>query len=409
MQPDTRADRSAGRPVSRSAAIAARESEYLFPIFKRTPFFPVRGEGVWLYDAEGRRYLDLLAGLATNALGANHPRIVEAIGAQAGLPHVCNLFYHPYQGELAERLCNLSGMQRAFFCNSGTEAVEAAMKMSRALARRRGEQDRTEFVALENAFHGRTLGALTITHGAKYRDPFEPLVPGVQFVPAGDVPALSAAVSKKTAALFVEPIQGEGGIFPLSKSYLETARRLCDERGAVLVFDEIQCGLGRTGSWFVFQSVGVRPDLILLAKSLGCGLPLGAVLGSEKMRDALAAGEHGTTFGGGPLACRVALALLKVVEEQNVLKHVSEVGNYLRARLEEVQKRTGRIQQIRASGLMVGIDLGQDATQLVPQLLEDGFVTNCTHQTVLRLLPPLILEKQHVDLFIPAFEKRIRS
>lgn len=390
-----------------SEKVVALEAQYLFPIFKRAAFFPVRGEGVWLYDSAGKRYLDLLSGIATNALGANHPRIVAAINRQAGLTHVSNLFFHPSQGLLAETLCRLSGMTRVFFCNSGTEASEAAMKMARGLAFKRGETGRGEFVALENAFHGRTLGALTITHGAKYRDPFEPLVPGVRFVPANDLERLAEAVTEKTAAVFIEPIQGEGGIIPLSVEFLRGARQLCDRQGALLVFDEIQCGLGRTGSWFVFQDVGVKPDLVLLAKSLGCGFPLAAVLGTERVRDALGPGEHGTTFGGGPLACSVSLEFLRVLEEENLLDHVRQVGAYLRTRLEALKEKKGRIQEIRSAGLMVGIDFGQDATGLVPQLLGDGFVTNCTHQTVLRLLPPLILEQEHVDLFVDALEKRL--
>src|SRR3989442_638949 len=303
------------------------ESPHLYPTYPRPDLLLERGEGWRVRDAEGREYVDLIGGIAVNALGHAHPRILAAISEQAGrMIHASNLFHHPFQEPLARRLAELSGLARVFFCNSGTEAVEAAIKLARARARARGEPERTVLVALEGSFHGRTAGALSVTWEESYRTPFEPLLPGARFVPAEDEAALRDAVRLDTAALLIEPIQGEGGVRVLSTGFLAAAREACDRAGALLVFDEVQCGLGRTGRWFAYQDAGVLPDLACVAKPLACGLPLGALLGREETAGYLGRGRHGSTFGGGPLACRVALEFLDVVEADGLLERVRRTG-----------------------------------------------------------------------------------
>ncbi|MBI2820815.1 MAG: N-acetyltransferase [Acidobacteria bacterium] len=375
------------------------EEKFYLPLFKKAPFMPVRGEGVYLYEESGKKYLDFLAGLAVNALGYNHPELTRAIQDQATRTlHVCNLFYHPYSGPLAARLVRLSGLRRAFFTNSGTEAVEGAIKIVRAHAR--GKAGKTKMVALEKAFHGRTAGALSLTHAEKYRLPFAPLLPGVQFIPANDIEALHAAIDGETAAFIAEPILGEGGIVLLAPDFLREAQDLCRQHDTLLILDEIQSGLGRTGYPFYFQKAGVEPDIVLLAKSLGAGLPLGAILVGEKGEYALQPGDHGTTFGGGPLACRAALTFLEILERDDLTAHAARMGQYLRARLAELQQEFPCIREIRGEGLMVGVEMDTDVPALVTRLLEEGIVANCTAGNVLRLLPPLVIRTEHVDEFI---------
>lgn len=390
--------------MSTQEASQRAEEQFFLPVFKKAPFRPVRGEGVYLYEESGKRYLDFLAGLAVNALGYNHPDLTRAIQDQCTkVLHVCNLFYHPYTGPLAERLVSLSGMKRAFFTNSGTEAVEGAIKMTRAHAR--GRKGKIGIVALEKSFHGRTLGALSLTHAEKYRLPFEPLLPGVQFVPPNDIQKLRAAMSDEVAAVIMEPLLGEGGVIPLSTPFLREARSLCDRHDALLILDEIQSGLGRTGSAFCFQKHGIVPDIVVLAKSLGAGLPLGAILAGEKAEFVLHHGDHGTTFGGGPLACRAALTFLDVLERDGLVLHADTTGAYLRLRLSELKKEFSCIEDVRGEGLIVGVEMSIDVPALVGELLQEGFVANCTAGNVLRLLPPLIIQKEHVDAFVGGLRK----
>ncbi|HEY3129046.1 MAG TPA: N-acetyltransferase [Acidobacteriota bacterium] len=383
------------------------EDKFYLPVFKKAPFEPVRGEGVYLYEESGKQYLDFLAGIAVNALGYNHPELTRAIQDQSTrVLHVSNLFYHPYAGPLARKLARMSGLRRAFFTNSGTEAVEGAIKIARAHSR--GDKDKIKFVALENSFHGRTAGALSLTHGEKYRKPFEPLLPGIQFVPPNDVDALNKAIDEDTAAFIAEPILGEGGIISLTPDYLKEASELCHRHNALMILDEIQCGLGRTGYPFYFQKSGILPDVVLLAKSLGVGLPLGAILVGEKAERALQPGDHGTTFGGGPLACRAALTFLEILERDNLMLHAAQMGDYLRSRLAELQQEFP-ILEIRGEGLMVGVVLDLDVPALVRQLLQDGIVTNCTAGNVLRLLPPLVIRTEHVDEFISGLRNALEA
>ena len=373
------------------------EKKHLMQTYARFPLVIERGKGCWVWDAKGNKYLDFVAGLGVNALGHGHPRILKALREQAArVIHVSNLYYHPYQGPLAAALAKVTGMDRAFFCNSGTEAVEGAIKLARAHAFR-WNKEKFEVVALDNSFHGRTIGALSATGQAKYRQNFEPLVPGFRFVRFNDVADLTASISDRTCAVLVEPVQGEGGIFELSREFLHTARKLTRRHGALLICDEIQCGLGRTGWYLASQAYGVKPDLVLLAKPLAGGLPLGAFLATEEVAGSLAAGMHGSTFGGGPLACRVALEFLAVLKEEKVLSNVRRVGQYFHKRLLALKKKHPLIREARGKGLMLAIDLDRPGRPFVEQALARGLIINSTHDTVLRFLPPLIVGTKEVD------------
>src|SRR5499425_978134 len=317
--------------------IAERERRFLLPTYNRYSVVLTRGKGVFLYDLEGRRYLDFVAGLGVNALGHAHPRIVKAIRDQAAkVIHISNLYYHEYQGPLAERLSKLSGLSRAFFSNSGTEAIEGSIKLARLAGHRSGGDGKCKLVALEGSYHGRTFGALSLTGQDKHRKGFEPLLEDVSFVKQNDLEGLRAAVNDNTCAIVLEPIFGEGGIYECSVEFLQECRALADQHRAALIFDEIQCGLGRTGTIFAFQSFGVTPDIVAMAKPIAAGLPLGAFIAKEEFASAIAPGQHGTTFGGGPLACRVALEFLAIIEEEKLLENVSRIGTYLQQRLTDL-------------------------------------------------------------------------
>src|SRR6202165_2056514 len=311
--------------MSRLDQIADLEKRFLLPTYNRYPFAFERGKGVFLYDFEGRKYLDFVAGLGVNALGHAHPRIVKTIREQAAkLIHVSNLYYHEYQGLLAEKLCSLSALNRAFFSNSGTEAIEGSIKLARLAGHRAGGDAKCRLVALQGSYHGRTFGALSLTGQDKHRKGFEPLLEEVTFVKQNDVAGLRAAVDDNTCAIVLEPIFGEGGIYECSVEFLQECRAAADRHRAALIFDEIQCGLGRTGTIFAFQSFGVTPDIVAIAKPIAAALPLGAFIAKEEFATAISPGQHGTTFGGGPLACRIALEFLAVVEEQKLLENVNK-------------------------------------------------------------------------------------
>jgi len=369
-------------------AVESRESAFLVKTYARTPFHPRDGKGARLDDAEGRPYWDLLGGIAVNVLGHKHPRLVKALrDASASLLHVSNLYYHPAQGILGEKLVRASGLNRAFFCNSGTEANEAALKFARLATKK------TKLVALHESFHGRTLGALSLTGHDAYREPFGPLVPGVSFVAPNDVAALEAAVDGDTAAIFLEPVMGEGGIIPLDDDYLIAARRIADRHGALLVLDEIQCGLGRTGFLFAFQKSGILPDIVTLAKPLGGGLPLGAVLTGDAIEGVVRPGHHGTTFGGNPVACRLGCVVLE--ETEKLLPRINALGAWFG---EELRKRN--LGAVRGAGLMWGIELDVPASPVARELLEHGFVVGTAREKVLRLLPPYTVPKKALIEFI---------
>lgn len=381
------------------------ERQYLLQNYARYPLVLGRGKGCWVSDLEGRRYLDLISGIGVNALGHAHPRIVKAIREQAGvLMHTSNLYYHPFQGLLAKRLSEISGLARTFFANTGTEAMEGAIKMMRAHGRSINPE-KIEIISLENSFHGRTLGALSVTGQAKYRQDFEPLLPGVRFIEANNVAALEAAFNEKTAGIVVEMIQGEGGIYPLSEEFARKVRELADRYDALMVADEIQCGIGRPGTYFAYQTASpvILPDVAVAAKPLGTGVPVGVILSNEKAAAAIRPGMHGTTFGGGPLACRVALETLDEIGK--LLPHIVEVGGYFKGKLQGLAGKYGFIKEVRGMGLMLGMELGIPGKQIVLDAMGAGLLINCTHDTVLRFLPPYIITEKEVDKAVKILDR----
>jgi acetylornithine/N-succinyldiaminopimelate aminotransferase len=381
------------------------EEEYLFPTYKRSKLFCSHGAGSYVYDIDGKRYLDMLSGISVNSLGYSHPRLVKAVAEQGErLIHCSNLFYHPYQGLLAKKLVEISGLSKVFFCNSGTEAIEAALKIARAYGNAQSDNGKSVILTLKNSFHGRTFGALSITTQEKYQAPFRPLVPGVEVVEEFSVPALEKAFSERICALVLEPIQGEGGVVPLPVPFVRGARELCDRYNAVLVVDEIQCGLGRTGKYFAFEHYGIKPDVMTLAKSLAAGYPLGAVLGNDRVAGSLGPGDHGTTFGGGPLACRLALEVLDIIEQEGLLVKVAESGARLADGLRKLAQHHSSMGEVRGMGLMIGVQIGSAAKDVVARLLDRGYIANAAHDTVLRLLPPLNIAQRDVDEFLAALD-----
>ena len=377
---------------------------YLMNTYRRPPIIFVRGRGCYVYDQQGRKYLDFLGGIAVNALGYAHPRMVRVMRREAGRAvHVSNLFHHRFQGPLARKLAGWSGLDRVFFTNSGTEAVEGALKLARVAARRKGATDKTRILAIEGSFHGRTFGALSITHPSKYREPFAPLVPGVEFVRLNDVADLEAKFDDGICAIVLEAIQGEGGIFPLSGAFWARARELASQHGAALIADEIQCGLGRTGRAFGYQRHAAAPDIVVVAKALAGGLPLGAILARESFAEAFAPGLHGSTFGGGPLACATALEFLNTIEEENLLENIRDRGVQLLAGLEHIAARFDYVNEIRSEGLMIGIDLAVEGREYVAAALRRGLIINCTNDHVIRLLPPFIVTERQVQDFLKIF------
>jgi acetylornithine/N-succinyldiaminopimelate aminotransferase len=392
------------------ASVSRAEAKLLLSTYERQPILFVRGHGVHLWDSQGKPYLDFLSGIGVNALGHNHPVIVAAIKRQASrLIHTSNLFFHKYQSELAQQLTKISGLDRAFFCNSGTEAWEGALKIARAFAKANRKKSgkakaKTRILAMDNSFHGRTFGALATTGQPKYRAPFVPLLPGVTFVKFNDLADLQRKFDEGVCAVCIETIQGEGGVCPVNVEFLEMASRLTRQSGALLVLDEIQCGLGRTGRHFAYQHYGVTPDIVTIAKPLACGLPLGAVLTTERVAACIHPGMHGTTFGGGPLACSVAIAFLR--EEKKLLQHVRVLGQYFRAALQRLDKKHKSIQDVRGAGLMQALELdsAELAKAVAKRLLQKGIIINRTHETVLRFLPPFIIRKRHVDQVVKALD-----
>ena len=386
--------------------IAELERKYLLQTYNRYPVVLSRGKGVFVYDLEGKRYLDFVAGLGVNALGHAHPRVVKAIRDQASkLVHISNLYYHEYQGALAEKLCTLSGLNRAFFSNSGTEAIEGSIKLARLAGHRAGGEAKCRLVALEGSYHGRTFGALSLTGQDKHRKGFEPLLEDVTFVKQNDIEGLRSAVNDNTCAIVLEPIFGEGGIYECSVEFLQECRALADRHRAALIFDEIQCGLGRTGTIFAFQSFGVTPDIVAIAKPIAAGLPLGAFLAKEEFASAISPGQHGTTFGGGPLACRVALEFLAIVEEEKLLENVNRVGAYLHQALNDLVGKRAAAKEVRGRGFIQGIQLEIPARPIVDAALAEGVLFNSTQDTVVRFLPPFLLEQKHVDKGIRVLKK----
>ena len=395
------------------ASVVRSEDKLLLPTYDRHKILFDRGRGVYLWDSRGRRYLDFLSGIGVNALGHAHPAIQATLKRQAGrLIHVSNLFFHKYQAELATQLTRISGLDRAFFCNSGTEAWEAALKLARSYARTQssnGHKAKWRVLALDNSFHGRTVGSLATTGQAKYRDPFLPLLPGVSFIGFNDAKDLQRQFDDSVCAVCMETIQGEGGIRPVNPEFLQLARKLTESTGALLLLDEIQCGLGRTGRYFAYQHYKVRPDMVTVAKPLAAGLPLGALLTTNRVATGMRPGMHGTTFGGGPLACAVAIQFLR--ELKKLMPHIRTTGIYFRAGLESLKTTHACVREVRGMGLMLGMELdsAEVAKSVVTTLMQRRILINRTHENVLRFLPPYIIEKKHIDQLIRELDSALSS
>jgi len=397
--------------LSRLEEIQAAESRLLLSTYARNPLLFVGGEDVYLIDENGDRYLDLLSGIGVNALGYSNKAVEETIIAQTKkVVHISNLYYNEHAATLALQLTERAGMDRAFFCNSGTEAWEGALKLARAhagLLREEGKQIGTKFLALEQSFHGRSIGAVSTTYKDKYREPFAPVMPGVEFVKVDDIEDLRAKFSNEVCAILIEAIQGEGGVRPLSQEFVDEARKLSASTGALLIVDEIQAGMGRTGKWCAYQHYNVKPDVTTFAKAIGSGIPMGAVLCTEEVARAIHPGMHGTTFGGNPLACAVALTVISEIEKKNLLKNADEVGEYFMEQLRNLAKRHDYITDVRGKGLILAAEVNSaDLAKLaVAEMLKRKIVINCTSDTVLRFLPPYTLERAHVDSAIAALDE----
>ena len=386
--------------------MAAREDKFLLKTYKRSPFHPVKGKGAVLTDVNGRKYWDLFSGIAVNSLGYGHPAIVRVLreAAKDGILHVSNLYYQPWQGLLAEKLVLLSGLKKVFFGNSGTEANEGALKFARLK-----NPGREKVIALDGSFHGRTLGALSVTGSEKYRGPFKPLIPGAVFIKPNDMEALRREATADTLAMILEPVLGEGGVIPLENAFLAEARKLADKTGAVLIFDEVQTALGRTGTMFAFQQSGVMPDIMTMAKPIGGGLPLGAILVGPSIEGLVAPGHHASTFGGNPLACRLGIAVVDEIFRKGLVKKVSETGKWFGSELAGLASRSSSIAEIRGRGLMWGIELKVDAAPVAAKLLEKGFIVGTARNNVIRIVPPFIIPRSALTGFIKTFEKILKE
>ena len=377
-------------------SVRSLEAAHVLQTYKRTPVVFVRGEGTRLFDSDGRGYLDFISGIGVVVLGHGDAGLARAISDQAAtLIQTSNLYFHPLQGQLAARLAELSGLQRAFFCNSGAEAVESCLKFARRYWFSKGETQRTRFVALQHGFSGRTMGALSVTHNAHYREPFEPLIPGVTFVSPDDPDAHIAAVDAQTAAIIAEPIQGEGGVRPLNEHFAAALERVCDEQGALLIADEVQCGLGRTGHPFYFRALGLTPDLIAIGKALGSGVPIGAALVGEHVASQISAGDHGSTYGGNLLSTRAALHVMDRLPE--LMENVRKVSAHFEQELNGVARRYPLVAQARGAGLMRALELTADAAPVVDAALKQGLLVNRTAERVVRMLPPLTVTEAEID------------
>ena len=386
-----------------TADVIALANQYLLSNYRRAPVAFSHGQGVWLFDLEGRRYLDFIGGIAVSALGHNHPRLVAAIQTQAAkVLHVSNLFQIPEQAALAKWLVDHSVFDKAFFCNSGAEANETAIKLARRWGRRDG-RDRFEIIVAQHSFHGRTIGALAATMQPKYQQPFAPLVPGFVGVPFNDMDAIPGATTGRTVAIMLEPVQGEGGIVPATPAYLQSVREWCDVHNLLLIFDEVQTGIGRTGTLFAYEQYGIEPDAIALAKGLGGGVPIGALLMKEHAA-ALGPGDHGTTFGGNPLACAAALAVLNTIADDRLAENAAHMGERFTAGLQGLVGR-GLAKGVRGRGLLLAFELNDEAAPVVDRCREAGLLTNAVQANALRFAPPLTVQATEIDQALAIIEQ----
>lgn len=367
-----------------------------------------KGEGVYLYDDEGKKYLDFAAGIAVCSLGYGHPRYTKALKSQVErLMHTSNLFYSKPAAEAAERLKRAAQMDRVFFTNSGTEAVEGALKAARKYAYTK-QSGKYEFIAMNHSFHGRSMGAVAVTGNENYRTPFEPLISGVKFAEYNNLESVKAKINDKTCAIIIEPIQGEGGIYPADKEFLEGVRALCDEHDILLIFDEIQCGMGRSGEMFAWQKYGVKPDIMTMAKAIGNGVPVGAFAMTEEVAEnSLKPGDHGTTYGGNPLVCAAVNEVLEIFEEEQILEHVQKITTYLEESLEKLTAENPNVEARRGMGLMQGLVLKKPVQEVIAKCMEEGLIVISAGGNVLRLLPPLVIMKEHVDEMMQKLEKAL--
>ena len=384
-------------------SIMDEDGKYIMKTYGRLPVVLVKGNGMYVEDINGKKYLDFLAGIAVNNVGHCNPEVVETIKKQAEtLMHTSNIYYIVPQVKLAKKLVELSGLDKAFFSNSGAEANEAAIK----LARKYGKNNNIgegEIITMEHSFHGRTLTTITATAKPKYQEGYEPLPRGFKYVPFNDLEALKENITNKTTAIMIEPIQGEGGIHIADKDYLKGVRDLCDDKNIVLIFDEVQCGMGRTGKMFAYELYNIKPDILTLAKALGGGFPIGATLAKEEVADAFTPGSHGTTFGGNQLACACAYTSVSIVEE--LLQNTQQMGDYFINKLKNLKDKYPFIKEIRGIGLMIGMELSFNGSDIVNEMLKKGYLINCTSDTVLRFLPPLIVKKEHIDELVDALDE----
>jgi acetylornithine aminotransferase len=384
-----------------SAAWIEKSDKYIMRTYGRFPLVPVKGEGCYLWDADGKKYLDFLAGVAVNNLGHCHPAVTAALAKQAGeLIHCSNYYQIPQQIELAELLCTLSFADKAFFCNSGAEANEAAIKLARKYSREKFGQDRFEIITALASFHGRTMATVSATGQEKVQKFFDPLLHGFRHVPFNDAASLRAAVSSGTCAVMLEPIQGEGGVVVPDAGYLQEVREICNEHDLILIFDEVQVGMGRTGKMFAHEHFGITPDIMTLAKALAGGAPIGAMLATDELATAFGPGTHGSTFGGNPLVTAAAIATVRTILEEGILNRTEEMGEYLRGELEALAHKFPVIVEVRGIGLMIGVELSLPGAEIVKKALERGLLLNCAQEKVLRFVPPLIVGKKEVDEMI---------
>lgn len=387
--------------------ILADSQKYHMNTYGRQPLVLIKGRGTKVFDSDGREYFDFVSGVAVNNLGHCHPRVVVALQKQAQrLMHVSNHYHNEPQINLAKALVANSCADKVFFCNSGTEAVEGAIKLARRYSREVLKQDRFEIITMRGSFHGRTMGALSATAQEKFHKGFEPIVPGFRYVPFDDIAAARQAVNDKTCAVLVEPVQGEGGVNIPAAGYLRALRELCDQNNMLLMLDEIQTGMGRTGRLFGYEHESITPDVIMLAKGLGGGMPIGALLATDKAAQALTPGTHGSTFGGNPLACAAALASMEaLLEDDIIIPNVRQLGMYFLQKLEVLRKKYNFVKSVRGQGLLVGMELDSPGKDIVSECIREGFLINCTMDTVLRFMPPLIITEEEIDLLIEALDR----
>ncbi len=384
-------------PQAKYDSVIEKDAKYVMQTYGRQPLVLSQGKGALVYDVYGKEYIDCVAGIAVNNVGHCHPKVVQAIREQAGeLMHVSNLYYTEIQAELAKALVSVTGMERVFFCNSGAEAVEAAMKLARKVS------GKSSFVAAEGSFHGRTIGALSVTYKSVYRAPFEPPVSTqTSFVPYSDADAVRQAISENTAAVILEPVQGEGGVNIPDPGYLKEVREICDETGTLLIFDEVQTGFGRTGTWFCKEQFGVEPDIMSMAKAIGGGFPMGAIAARDGI--SFERGQHAATFGGGPLACAAALASMEAIKEEKLLERSREIGAYFMEKLRKMDRDD--VVEVRGKGLMIGVEMNYKCGDIVDFAREHGVLVNCTSDSVLRLVPPLVITKEQIDTVVDVLEQ----